>query len=60
MEIVGNINDEKGMKIDEILKIIIENYYIRILIVYYKLKKYIREVKEIMILIYLLILEIIR
>ena len=60
MEIVGNINDEKGMKIEEILKIIIENYYIRILIVYYKLKKYIREVKEIMILIYLLILEIIR
>lgn len=57
MEIVGNINDEKGMKIEEILKIIIENYYIRILIVNYKLKKYIREVKEIKVLIKLLILE---
>ena len=57
VEIVGNINDEKGMKIEEILKIIIENYYIRILIVNYKLKKYIREVKEIKVLIKLLILE---
>ena len=57
VEVIWDINKEKGIKIEEICKIWIENYYMRILLLYYKWKKYIREVKEIIVLIKLLILE---